>query len=88
MTPATLAVLLSLASDASQWQYGYELLGETGLKSGSLYPILVRLADRGFLEATWEDRGAPGRPARHLHRLTPAGRALVREARAVGPARP
>jgi DNA-binding PadR family transcriptional regulator len=39
-----------------------------------MYPILIRLADRGLLEATWEAGGPPGRPARHLYRLTAAGR--------------
>jgi DNA-binding PadR family transcriptional regulator len=39
-----------------------------------MYPILIRLADRGLLEAIWEAGGPPGRPARHLYRLTAAGR--------------
>jgi PadR family transcriptional regulator, regulatory protein PadR len=43
------------------------------LKSGSLYPILIRLADRGLLETSWEP-GRGGRPPRHLYRLSPAGR--------------
>jgi DNA-binding PadR family transcriptional regulator len=88
MTPATVAVLEALAGDAGQWHYGYDLLGTTGLRSGSLYPILVRLADRGLLEAVWENGVPQGRPPRHLYRLTPAGRALVREARAAAAARP
>ena len=50
---------------------------QTGLKAGSLYPILVRLADRGLLEATWEDPLPQGRPPRHLYRLTPAGLELA-----------
>ncbi len=50
-----------------------DLATEVHLKSGSLYPILVRLADRGLLEATWEP-GPEGRPPRHLYRLTGAGR--------------
>ena len=87
MTPATVAVLEALSGDAGGWHYGYDLLGTTGLKSGSLYPILVRLADRGFLEAAWEDGVPQGRPPRHLYRLSPAGRALVREARSVVAAR-
>ena len=41
-----------------------------GLRSGSLYPILVRLCDRGLLEAKWEESPAAGRPPRHLYRLT------------------
>ena len=66
-------VLRALAVDPSQWRYGYDLGTEVHLKSGSLYPILVRLADRGLLEATWEP-GPAGRPPRHLYRLSTAGR--------------
>lgn len=66
-------VLRALATDPSRWRYGYDLATEVRLKSGSLYPILVRLADRGLLEATWET-AAHGRPPRHLYRLTGAGR--------------
>jgi DNA-binding PadR family transcriptional regulator len=50
-----------------------------GIKPGSLYPILMRLADRGFLETTWEADPQPGRPPRHLYRLTGAGVALAAE---------
>jgi DNA-binding PadR family transcriptional regulator len=46
------------------------------LKSGSLYPILVRLADRGLLETSWEP-GQGSRPPRHLYRLSLAGREYV-----------
>jgi DNA-binding PadR family transcriptional regulator len=73
-------VLDALASTPRGWRYGYELLVETGLKSGSLYPILVRLAERGALEATWERDPPAGRPPRHLYRLTPSGRLLLRTA--------
>jgi PadR family transcriptional regulator PadR len=45
----------------------------------SLYPILVRLADRGLLEASWETDVPAGRPPRHLYRLTGSGRALAIE---------
>jgi DNA-binding PadR family transcriptional regulator len=55
-----------------RWRYGYDLSTEVSLKSGSLYPILIRLTDRGLLEATWEP-GPPGKPPRHLYRLTSAG---------------
>ena len=69
----TLALLRALARQGRSWQYGYELGKETGLKSGSLYPILMRLADRGLLETRWESDPPHGRPPRHLYRLTPAG---------------
>jgi DNA-binding PadR family transcriptional regulator len=79
-SPQTLAVLRALALAPQRWRYGYELGAEVGLKAGSLYPILIRLTDRGLLQAEWEPDPAPGRPARHLYRLTPAGLAAAIEA--------
>jgi PadR family transcriptional regulator PadR len=69
----TLAVLRAFAAEPSAWRYGYELGQEVGLKAGSLYPILIRLSDRELLEASWESDPPPGRPPRHLYRLTGAG---------------
>jgi DNA-binding PadR family transcriptional regulator len=68
-----LALLHVLAQSPSAWRYGYELASEVRLRSGSLYPILVRLSDRGLLEARWETEPASGRPPRHLYRLTALG---------------
>ncbi len=64
---------MALASDPSEWRYGYELGLEVGLGSGSLYAILARLADRELLESRWEADAPVGRPARHLYRLTASG---------------
>ena len=75
-SPQTVDVLLALAADPARWRYGYDLSTEVKLKSGSLYPILVRLADRGLLETSWEP-GVDSRPPRHLYRLTGAGREFV-----------
>jgi PadR family transcriptional regulator PadR len=69
-------VLRTLADDPARWRYGYDLGNEVGLKSGSLYPLLVRLADRGLLEASWEP-SMQGKPPRHLYRLTAAGLAVL-----------
>ena len=69
----TLSVLAALCAQPSHWQHGYALAKQTGLKSGTLYPILIRLADRGLVEACWQDEPEPGRPRRHLYRLTAAG---------------
>ena len=76
----TLSVLAALCEEPSQWRHGYALAGQTGLKSGTLYPILIRLADRGLVEALLAGRAAPGRPRRHLYRLTAAGLAGAAEA--------
>jgi PadR family transcriptional regulator PadR len=69
----TLGVLRALLADPGAWRYGYELAAEVGLRSGSLYPILVRLSDRELLEARWEAATRTGRPPRHLYRLTADG---------------
>ncbi|MEU7868478.1 PadR family transcriptional regulator [Dactylosporangium sp. NPDC049140] len=78
-SPQTAAVLTALAEQPGTWRHGYELGQEVGLKAGSLYPILIRLADRGLLEATWETDPPTGRPPRHLYRLTGAGATLAAE---------
>ena len=76
----TLLVLAALCAQPSRWHHGYALAGQTGLKSGTLYPILIRLADRGLVEACWQDEPQPGRPRRHLYRLTAAGLAAAVDA--------
>jgi len=82
----TTAVLQALAEDPGRWRYGYELCSQLGMQAGSMYPILIRLADRGLLETGWETERVPGRPARHLYRLTGAGRAYATSAAAPGTA--
>jgi PadR family transcriptional regulator, regulatory protein PadR len=82
----TTAVVLALAQTPSTWRYGYELCQQLGLKAGSVYPILMRLADRGMLETSWETDAPAGRPPRHLYRLTGPGRALAAELAATAPA--
>jgi DNA-binding PadR family transcriptional regulator len=78
-SPQTIAVLQALAAEPSKWRYGYELGREVGLKAGSLYPILIRLSDRQLVEASWENEPSPGRPPRHLYRLTDSGLEMAAE---------
>lgn len=75
----TVALLFALMERPRAWQHGYELSKETGLKSGTLYPILIRLSEQGFLNSRWKDAERPGRPPRHVYRLTATGLALARE---------
>jgi len=86
LSAPAIKVLRALAADPARWRYGYDLTAEVHLKSGSLYPILVRLADRGLLETSWEP-GQGSRPPRHLYRLSLAGREYVAALPAVRPAR-
>jgi PadR family transcriptional regulator, regulatory protein PadR len=71
----TLKVLQALARDAASWHYGYALARQTDLQSGTLYPILMRLEQRGWLDTQWETPPPGGRPPRHMYRLTSSGRA-------------
>jgi DNA-binding PadR family transcriptional regulator len=72
-------VVLALAERPADWRYGYQLSRQLDIKPGSMYPILMRLTDRGLLETTWDDDVPAGRPPRHLYRLTGSGRALAAE---------
>jgi PadR family transcriptional regulator, regulatory protein PadR len=76
----TLSVLATLAADPAAWLHGYLVAKQTGLASGTLYPILIRLADRRLIEARWEDEQPSGRPRRHLYRLTSDGLVAARAA--------
>jgi PadR family transcriptional regulator, regulatory protein PadR len=81
-TPQTVAVVLALADDPSRWSHGYELCRQLGLKAGTVYPILMRLAERGQVETAWETDPPSGRPARHLYRLSGEGARFAEELRA------
>jgi DNA-binding PadR family transcriptional regulator len=84
----TTAVVLALAEEPATWRYGYELCQQLQLKAGSVYPILMRLADRGLLETAWETRAPAGRPPRHLYRLTGPGRVMAADLTAAAEAVP
>lgn len=72
VSPNTLRVILSLLNWPEAWQYAYELSRGTGLRSGALYPILIRLVDCAWLETRWiEPEGRAAR--RQAYRLTVEG---------------
>jgi len=74
----TVQVLEVFLSAPSEWRYGYDISRDIGLKSGTLYPILMRLADRKLLETSWQAVEA-GKPPRHIYRLTSEGLRFARE---------
>ncbi len=80
LSPQTLQVLDVFLHDPQGWKYGYDISRNTGLKSGTLYPILMRLAERKLLETSWETVEI-GKPPRHLYRLTLDGMRFAREHR-------
>ena len=72
-------VLAVLLDAQGRWSYGYELAKLANVKSGTLYPLLMRLEARGYLEAEWQQPTDRGRLPRHGYRLTAEGRRLARE---------
>ncbi len=75
----TLAVLDALLANPGHWHHGYSLSQRTGIPSGTLYPILMRLEKLRWLETRWEEVKTPGRPPRHLYRLSGNAREWARE---------
>ena len=80
LTRTTTSALLAFLESPRSWRYGYDLMKEAGLSSGTLYPLLARLAEDGWLESRWEESELPGRPPRQLYRLTATGRIQARHA--------
>lgn len=78
-SPQTLQVLQILLDQPKSWRHGYDISLETELQSGTLYPVLMRLSDRGYLDSKWEPSETPGRPPRRLYRLTKSGLAHAKE---------
>lgn len=71
--------LAMLAETGDGWSHGYDLCRRAGIKSGTLYPLLIRLEAQGYLEAQWQPSAEPGRPPRHAYRLTAAGHQFARD---------
>jgi PadR family transcriptional regulator, regulatory protein PadR len=80
MTTSVLKIVSAMLADVAVERYGLELMQQTGLPSGTLYPILVRLERAGWVSSRWEeiDPVAEGRPSRRYYRLTPDGAAAAR----------
>jgi PadR family transcriptional regulator PadR len=74
----TIQVLDAFLDTPADWRYGYDISRDTGLKSGTLYPILIRLAEHKLVETRWETMEA-GKPPRHMYRLTREGLRSAKE---------
>jgi PadR family transcriptional regulator PadR len=83
MTLQTQLVLRAMLAEPTAERYGLQLCAETGLPSGTIYPIVARLEQLGWVESSWEDpreHVAEGRPRRRYYRLTDAGAQQARDA--------
>lgn len=84
LSPAARRVLAELVQAGAKGRHGYDLCREAQIKSGTLYPLLIRLEAQGYLVADWQASEIPGRPPRHVYRLTTAGCRLADEHAAAG----
>lgn len=78
----TVSVLQAIANG---YQYGFDVIDQTGLPSGTVYPALSRLERDGFVKSAWEDAHeahSEGRPARRYYNLTAPGVKALAEAAA------
>lgn len=73
LSPVARAVLAALLEQGDA-VHGYDLCRRAGIKSGTLYPLLIRWETQGWLTAEWRPSPEPGRPPRHVYRLTAEGR--------------
>lgn len=79
LSPAARRLLAALTVSGGAGRHGYDLCREAGIKSGTLYPLLIRLESQGYLAAEWRASETPGRPPRHVYRLTAEGVRLAAE---------
>ncbi|MBW7964965.1 PadR family transcriptional regulator [Bradyrhizobium sp. BR 10261] len=77
LSKQTISVLSALLTTAEL--SGSEIAKQTALASGSLYPILYRLEEVGWLASRWEadDPASLGRPRKRFYRITAAGQRKV-----------
>ncbi|BCB76368.1 hypothetical protein GCM10022251_24330 [Phytohabitans flavus] len=80
VTAGVAKVLAAFLEDPAADRYGLDLMKATDMPSGTLYPILARLRDAGWVRAEWEQPDPDAsRPARRYYRLTPEGVVVARE---------
>ena len=74
-TDSLVKVAQALCADPRARHWGYPLTKTTGLRSGTLYPILNNLLEEGWLADGWEeiDPATAKRPPRRYYEITPEG---------------
>ena len=81
------AELLILSLLHARARHGYELSklihsrsgGQLSFHIDSLYPLLYRLEERGWIKGTWVEK--PGERRRRFYRLTPVGQRVLLQQR-------
>jgi|ERR1043165_1581136 len=82
LTLPSLSVLKAFLDKRGFRASGADVMNSTKLASGTVYPILFRFEEAGWLKSEWEsiDPTKEGRPRRRYYVLTGAGQRVAREA--------
>ena len=83
MRRLSITAVCVLKAIADGYQYGFDIIDQTGLPSGTVYPALSRVERDGLVKSAWEneqDAHAEGRPARRYYKLTAHGVKALSEA--------
>jgi DNA-binding PadR family transcriptional regulator len=82
MRRLSVAAVSVLQAIANGFEYGFDVIDNTGLPSGTVYPALSRLERDGLVRSAWEDERQAhrdGRPARRYYRITAHGARTLEE---------
>ena len=85
MRKLSITAVCVLQAISGGYQYGFDIIDQTQLPSGTVYPALGRLERDGLVKSAWEndqDAHAEGRPARRYYKLTAPGVRALSEAAA------
>ena len=92
LSVAAITVLHAVANGTA---HGFDIIDETGLPGGTVYPALSRLERDGLVASSWEVveiARAEGRPPRRYYQATPLGVRTLNDAldrlHALKPVRP
>lgn len=80
MTETTRKVLHALLDHPDRERYGLDLAKQAAIAHGTMYGILVRLEDWGWVESRADYPADRAAPPRRYYRLTPDGAARARTA--------
>ena len=86
-TPTRLVLDVLMAADPDDPPWGYRICEDAGLGSGTVYPILERLDQAGWIAGQWETGQPSDRPRRHFYTLTDTGQQQYTAAQVTRPVR-
>ena len=74
-----LEVLILAFRENNDEVHGWAIMRATKRSGPTIYGVLDRLEDMGWIEGRWEtENPEPGKPRRRFYRLTPTGRTKAR----------